>query len=207
VAGDERIFGLKSVAEPIMYVPYAQSRLGDPLHFLILTGTSPLSLLRTVQHEIRTLDPELAFADTLPLEQVVNNSILSERVATCIVGSFSLLALILAALGIYGVMANAVSQRTREIGIRIALGAQAGDIQRMVAGKGMVLTILGIVLGLACSFGVTRLLASFLYGVSPTDPWTFAVVTVFLTAVSFLACYIPARRAAKVDPMEALRCE
>jgi putative ABC transport system permease protein len=141
------------------------------------------------------------------LEQVVNNSILSERVATCIVGSFSLLALILAALGIYGVMANAVSQRTREIGIRIALGAQAGDIQRMVAGKGMVLTILGIVLGLACSFGVTRLLASFLYGVSPTDPWTFAVVTVFLTAVSFLACYIPARRAAKVDPMEALRCE
>jgi putative ABC transport system permease protein len=207
VAGDERVFGLKSVAEPILYVPYAQSRLADPLHFLIRTGASPLSLLKTVQNEIRKLDPELAFADTLPLERVVNDSILSERVATCIFGSFSLLALVLAALGIYGVMANAVSQRMREIGIRIALGAQAGDIHRMVAGKGMVLTVLGILLGLAGSFGMTRLLASFLYGVSPTDPWTFAVVSVFLAAVSFLACYLPARRAARVDPMVALRCE
>jgi len=207
VAGDERVFGLKSVAEPILYVPYAQSRLADPLHFLIRTGASPLSLLKTVQNEIRKLDPELAFADTLPLERVVNDSILSERVAACIFGSFSLLALVLAALGIYGVMANAVSQRMREIGIRIALGAQAGDIHRMVAGKGMVLTVLGILLGLAGAFGMTRLLASFLYGVSPTDPWTFAVVAVFLAAVSFLACYLPARRAARVDPIIALRCE
>jgi putative ABC transport system permease protein len=207
VVGDERIFGLKSVAEPVMYVPYAQSRLGDPMHFLIRTGTNPLSMLKTIQHEIRALDPELAFADTLSLERVVNNSVLSEQVITCIFGLFSLLALVLAALGIYGVMANAVSQRTREIGIRIALGAQVRDIRRMVAGKGMFLTAIGITIGVAASLGMTRFLTSFLYGISPTDPWTFVVVTVFLTAVSFLASYIPAKRATRVDPMVALRYE
>jgi putative ABC transport system permease protein len=207
VANDERVFGLKSAAEPILYVPYAQSRTEGSFYFLTRSGANPLSLLKTVQHEIRTFDPELAFADTIPLERVVNNSILSERVGTGIVGSFSMLALVLAALGIYGVMANAVNQRTPEIGIRIALGAQTGDIHRMVVGKGMVLTALGIVLGLACSFGVTRLLALFLYGISPADPWTFAVVTVFLAAVSLLACYIPARRATRVDPNIALRYE
>jgi ABC-type antimicrobial peptide transport system permease subunit len=124
-----------------------------------------------------------------------------------LLGSFSFVALILAALGIYGVMANAVSQRTNEIGIRMALGARVGDVLRLVLARGLVLTGLGLSLGLAGSLAVTRLLRSFLQDISPTDPCTFAVLPCVLGALSLLACYLPARRAARVDPMVALRYE
>ena len=175
------------------------------MHFIIKSSTP--SVLKAVQSEIRTLDHNLAFADAVPLERFVGNSILSERVATCIFGLFSILALVLAALGIYGVMATAVSQRTREIGIRIALGAKTSDIQRLVTSKGLVLISLGTGLGLLSSLSASGLLASFLYGVSPIDAWTFGAVTLFLALVALLACWLPAYRATKVDPMTALRCE
>ena len=121
--------------------------------------------------------------------------------------SFSVTALLLAALGIYGVMANAVSQRRREIGLRMALGAQTDDVLRLIVGRGLRLTVVGLSTGLVAAFVFTRFLKSFLYGISPTDPRTFAALTLFLAAVAMLASWLPARRAAKVDPMVALRNE
>ena len=212
VVRDERVFGVTRQAEPVIYVPSAQgwfkgAQTSYGLTIALRTEGAPLALAKPIQAEIRALDPEMAFASVQLLEQRVSSSLLSQRLSSFMLGSFSLTALLLAALGIYGVMTNAVSQRTNEIGIRMALGAQARDILRLIVGRGLLLTALGVAFGLAGAFGLTRLLNSFLYDVSPTDPWIFAVVTVFLAAVSFLACYLPARRAARVDPTVALRCE
>jgi putative ABC transport system permease protein len=212
VVKDERIFGLTSKPEPVVYVPTAQgwfkgANTSYALSIAVRTDADPLSLAKTVQREIRTLDPEMAFADVRPMERLVDGSLLSERLGSFMLGGFSMIALILASLGIYAVCANAVSQRTNEIGIRMALGAQMGDVLRLVLGRGMVLTALGLGIGLVGALVFTRVLRSFLHGISPTDPWTFVVVAVFLAAVALLACTIPARTAARVDPMKALRCE
>jgi putative ABC transport system permease protein len=131
----------------------------------------------------------------------------SDRFNLWLIGSFASLALLLAALGIYGVMAYTTSQRTREIGIRVALGAQRGDVMKLVIAQGMKLALIGTVLGLAASLALTRLIKSLLFGVSPADPLAFTAAVLTLAIVALLACYIPARRAAKVDPMLSLRCE
>ena len=212
VVKDERVFGLTSQPEPVVYVPTAQgwfkgSNTSYTLSLAVRTESDPLVLVKAIQREMRGIDPELAFANVRPMVRLVDGSLLSQRLASFLLGSFSLVALILAALGIYGVMANAVSQRTSEIGIRMALGAQIGDVLRLVLARGLALTGLGLALGLAGALVFTRVLKSFLQDISPTDPWTFAVIACVLAAVALLACYLPARRAARIDPMVSLRHE
>jgi putative ABC transport system permease protein len=212
IAKDERVFGLTNQPEPVVYVPTAQgwfkgSSTSYALSLAIRTDLDARAVAQVAQRELRRVDPELVYANVRPMRQLVDGSLLSQRLGSFLLGSFSFVALILAALGIYGVMANAVSQRTNEIGIRMALGARVGDVLRLVLARGLVLTGLGLSLGLAGSLAVTRLLRSFLQDISPTDPCTFAVLPCVLGALSLLACYLPARRAARVDPMVALRYE
>jgi putative ABC transport system permease protein len=141
------------------------------------------------------------------MEEIVARRIASRRFNTLLMAVFAAVALTLAAVGLYGVLSHVVSQRRQEIGIRMAMGAKVGDVLKLVVGQGMRLFLIGVVFGLAGAFGLTRLMVKLLFGVKPTDPLTFALVTAMLIAVALVACYIPARRAAKVDPIVVLRCE
>jgi ABC-type antimicrobial peptide transport system permease subunit len=156
---------------------------------------------------VREIDPALPLFRIETLEKVIAQSVADRRLNGVLLGSFAALAVGLAALGLYGVLSYAVAQRTRELGIRLALGAQKNDLFRLVVGGGMKLAAIGVALGLVAAFGLTRLLKSLLYGVTPSDPFTFGSVIVLLGAVALLANYLPARRATKVDPMVALRYE
>jgi len=151
------------------------------------------------------MDPELPLDAVGTVDALVETSLSQRRFAMVLMGIFAGLALVLAMVGIYGVMAYSVGQRTQEIGIRMALGARAGDVWRMVLRQGMVITGFGIVLGLAGAYAVSRVVAGLLYGVSSTDAMTFLAVSVLLTGVAMVACFVPARRAGKVDPVVAIR--
>ncbi|MGH9943132.1 MAG: FtsX-like permease family protein, partial [Pyrinomonadaceae bacterium] len=149
----------------------------------------------------------LPVSNVQTLDEYMSGALLLPRIGAALLGVFGLLALLLAAVGLFGVVSYSVARRTREIGIRIALGAQTGDVLKLVLRESMQLTLSGVVLGVLAAFAVTRVLTSFLYGVSPTDPLTFTGIAALLFIVALLACYIPARRATKVDPMVALRYE
>ncbi|HYN85038.1 MAG TPA: ABC transporter permease [Pyrinomonadaceae bacterium] len=206
VVGDVKDHGLGAGDVAAMYVP-ARQEPGRSMHLLVRTHAEPSTLVAAVRAEVNAVDADLALTQVGTMDELLASSLGQPRYRAALLGAFAGVALLLAAVGIYGVLAYAVSQRTREIGIRLALGAQRGDILRMVVGRGMALTLLGVAVGLAASLLLTRYLASLLYGVSSTDPATFAAVVAVLAAVALLACLIPARRATKVDPMVALRYE
>jgi putative ABC transport system permease protein len=164
-------------------------------------------LASSIKKIVADLDPDQPVGAIMSMDKRLAESIDDSRFYMRLMAIFAAIAVLLAAVGIYGMMAYFVSERTREIGIRIALGAQRGNVLGMVAKLGLKLTLIGIVIGIALAIGLTRLIARLLFGVSATDPTTFAAVAIALASVALLACYIPARRATKVDPMVALRYE
>ncbi len=206
VAGNARDLALDSEARPEVYAPFLQ----EPVSYMALmvkTESDPAALARQVREQARAIDKDQPVSSIQTMEQVFANSIAGRRFNMLLLGLFAGAALLLAAVGIYGVMSYSVTERTRELGIRMALGASSGDILRLVAGQGMRLAAIGLGAGLAAALALTRALSSLLYEVSATDPLTFAAISFALAGVALMACYIPARRAAKVDPMVALRYE
>ncbi len=206
VARDGKYAGLQEEPRPFFYRSMSQFYTGST-SLVVRAAGDPQQTLAAARREIQQLDAHLPIASAQTLDEHLSLPLLPTRLAASLLASFGVLALALAAIGIYGVMAYAVTQRTREIGIRMALGAQKADVLRLVIARGVWLTLAGIAIGLAGSLAVTRLMKSLLYGVSATDPLTFAAVALLLAAVALLACYLPARRATKVDPMIALRYE
>jgi putative ABC transport system permease protein len=199
--------GLDAKPELTMYVPLAQGHTGGTFSIAVRGRINAVSLSSAVRSEVASLDSDLPLYNVATMEERVSASISPRRFNALLLAMFAGLALILAAVGIYGVLAFSVAQRTHEIGVRMALGAQPGDLLRLVIAEGMSLALVGIAIGVAGALGVTRFIRSFLFQVSATDPITFAAVALLLLAVAFLACYIPARRAMRVDPMVALRYE
>ena len=186
---------------------YIPSRSWGWFNVALRVQGDPMSLVPAIRKEVQAIDPEQPVATLRTMDEWVNRATATPRYRTILLGLFAALAMILAATGIYGVMSYSVSQRTHEIGVRMALGARNGDVLRLVVGQGMLLVVVGLGIGLVAAFGLTRLMASLLFGVTAKDPLTFVAVAGLLAFVAFIACYIPARRATKVDPLTALRYE
>ncbi|HEY9436947.1 MAG TPA: ABC transporter permease, partial [Blastocatellia bacterium] len=206
VVSDVRQSGLAGDVLPEVYSPELEDVGGD-LSFVIRATGEPASLISAVRRVVAEVEPNQALHNVMMMEQRLANTTTSRRLNTALLGSFAGVALLLAVVGIYGVMSYAVTQRRREIGVRMALGAQRGDVSRLVIGEGMKLVLIGALLGLGGALALTRLLKTLLFGVSATDPLTFIVIAALLIMVALLACWIPARRATKVDPLIALRHE
>jgi macrolide transport system ATP-binding/permease protein len=205
VTEDGKYAGLNEAAQPWVSRPLSQAYTGTNT-VIVRTGRDPQKMLTLVRQQVQQLDPHLPLS-AKTLSERLALPLLPARVAAVVLGSFGLLALMLAAIGIYGVMSYAVSSRTREIGVRLALGAQSSHVLRLVIGEGMRLAVVGAVIGLFLSLLLARLMKSLLFGVSALDPLTYAGVAALLVGVALLACYVPARRATRIDPMTALRNE
>lgn len=215
VIGNVRETGLGDADHPVMYVPEGQisdplTKLANsviPLSWAIRTANDPSALSAAIQREIMAVDGQLAVSRIRTMDQVVSESTARQNFNMLLLSIFAGLALLLAAIGIYGLMSYTVEQRTQEIGIRMALGAGRGDMLNLIVRQGMLLAVVGLVVGLGAAFGLTRLLAGLLFGVKTTDPATYVAVALVLIAVAMFACYVPARRATKIDPLIALRYE
>lgn len=205
VVQDGKYAGLNEDPKPFVSRPLWQSSVG-PTSVIVRTEDDPQRLIAAVRREVQEMDSHIPMSGATLVEKLSLPK-LPARIAASILGSFGLLALALAAIGIYGVISYAVSTRTHEIGIRMALGAQKADVLKLVMANGMALTLTGVALGLAAALVLTRLMKSLLFGVSATDPMTFTVASLLLAVVALVACYLPARRATRVDPMDALRHE
>jgi putative ABC transport system permease protein len=207
VVGNTKDLTLDLATPEAVYTPYPQAPAWNSMTLTIRTTSAPLALAQPVRELVLGLDRDQPVSKVRTMGTVVEASVAAPRFRTLLLGLFGLAALLLAGLGIYGVMSYSVSQRTREIGIRMALGAERPEVVKLVLRHGLALTLAGLGTGLVGALGLTHLLSSMLYEIRPTDPWTFVGVTGVLTASAFLAAYIPARRATKVDPMVALRYE
>lgn len=206
VVGNVKFENLSTEWMPESYVPYPQLPFGS-MTIVARAVSDPEGLAKPIASVVQSLDRDLPAYSPKTVQQYLDGTIAVPRFNTSLLGIFAALAMILTAVGLYGVISYSVAQRTHEIGIRMALGAQPGDMLRLVVGEGMRLAFFGVGLGLAAAFGVTHFLSSLLFGVSATDPLSFTVVVVLLLSVVAFACYIPARRAMRVDPMVALRYE
>jgi putative ABC transport system permease protein len=206
IVEDVRYYGRDDELRGLVYVPHAQDSWRS-MAITVRTTADPAGIAATLRGRVADVDKALAVARLQTMTTVLNRSVAPRRASMMLLAAFGSLAALLACIGIYGVLSYTVTQRAQEIGVRIALGASSGDVLRLVIGQGMKLTLTGVALGLAAAFGLTRLMASLLYGTSATDPLTFSVIALVLTGVALAACFVPARRATKVDPMVALRYE
>jgi putative ABC transport system permease protein len=206
VVGDVRQRALDAQPKAEAYVSYLQSPFGF-MGVAVRTAGDPSNLIGAVRGAVAVVDPQVSSGNVHTMRELMSESLARQRSTSLLAGAFSLVALLLATVGIYGVISYTVTRRTREIGIRIALGANRRDVLGMIVSQGMGLALAGVGAGLVASFALTRALSSLLYGVSASDPIVYAGVSLLLTAVALVACYLPARRATRVDPMIALRCE
>jgi predicted permease len=209
IVGDIKHMGLEAQEGAAFYQPYAQKQFNFLrwLTVVMRTDVEPTSMITAARSQVQAVDKDQPVYEIATLEQLLSKSIAKPRFYTTLLGSFALLALILGAVGTYGVMSFSVNQRQHEIGIRLALGAGRGDILKLVIGRGLRLALAGVAIGLGGALALTRLMSSLLFGISPTDPVTFVVISLVLIGVSLGACFVPARRATRVDPMVALRYE
>jgi predicted lysophospholipase L1 biosynthesis ABC-type transport system permease subunit len=210
VVADIRQRGPDQPVTPMIYVPFQQER-DDAflLRFVAFVARTPTpgSVLEGIRNEIRRAAPDLPIQSTVTMDEAVAASVAQPRFRTLLVGLFAMTAMLIATCGLYGLMAYAVTERRREIGVRMALGADRRDVLRLVLGHALRIVVAGVVVGLAGAFGVTRVLQTFLFGVTATDPTAFAIVTLLLMAVGLMAAWLPARRASRIDPWDALRAE
>jgi putative ABC transport system permease protein len=212
IVADSRDFGLNRDPGPMMFVPQAQTPdAGNalnvpPMAWVVRTRGEPRAMSGAIEEQIRQVTG-LPVSDVRTMDEIVASSTSREQFNMLLMSVFGGSALLLAAIGVYGVMAYSVAQRTHEIGIRLALGAGGSAVRRMVLLQGMRMAVIGVVIGLSSSYGLTRFIASFLFGVDPLDPVVFASIPVLLTAVAMLAVWVPAQRASRVDPMIALRSQ
>jgi ABC-type antimicrobial peptide transport system permease subunit len=215
ISGDVRDAALSASPQPMMYVPQAQvtdgmtalnARIG-PLAWIVRTRGDPKTMASQIQEQLRQASGGLPVARVRSMDEVVIHSTARADFNMLLLTIFGGSALVLAAIGIYGLMSYSVEQRTQEIGIRMALGAESHNVRNLVVGQGMRLVVAGVVAGLAAAFGLTRLISSFLYGVHALDPLVFVTVPLLLSLVALFATWVPARRATRIDPIEALRYE
>jgi predicted permease len=206
VARTAKYRNLREPPLPFIYIPLAQEMQGD-MSVLVRTTTDPVDLLPAVQSELQRLNRNVPVHDVKTMTEQIDAALSVDRMTAVLLGIFGGAALLLATVGLYGVMSYSVAQRTHEIGVRMALGAQTVDVLRLVVKNGMTLSLIGVAIGLAAAVAFTRIMATLLFEITPTDAVTYVAVSVGLLLVALLACYIPARRATKVDPLVALRYE